>query len=197
MALVDLPEFKAYLEASRSGPENNIRLQAALDAGHQSVFDYLGRVIVVATTSTTRRYTPSDDLLLDIHDATAVTVVAENSVTIAATGYQLEPLDTFNIAGTVTPYWQIRRIGGCWSTPATFGQATVSVTATFGWLAAPAPVVECIKQVAKDISLARELRGDVGGFGEFGVVRVRQNQQIAAMLQPYRRGAKSAYVAVI
>lgn len=197
MALVELPEFRAYLESSRSGVDNATRLQAALDAGHQSVFDYLGRVIAVASGSTTRRYSPDDDLLLDIHDATAVTVVAENGVTIAASGYQLEPLDTFNIAGTVTPYWQIRRIGSRWSTPATFGEATISVTATFGWATAPTPVVECIKMIAKDISLARELRGDVGGFGEFGVVRVRQNSQIQGMLLPYRRVAKSAYVAVI
>lgn len=197
MALVSLLEFKTYIENTRTGVANDTRLQAALDAGHQSVFDHLGRVIEIASGSTTRRYTPDDDLLLDIHDATAVTVVAENGVTIAASGYQLEPLDTFNIAGTVWPYWQIRRIGGCWSTPATFGQATISVTATFGWAAAPTPVVECIKMIAKDIASARELRGDVGGFGEFGVVRVRQNSQIAGMLMPYRRMAKSAYVTVI
>lgn len=197
MAYVTLTDFKAYLEASRTGVSNDQRLQAALDAAHAAIDDHLGRAMVVATGSTTRLYAPDDDLLLNINDATAVTVVAESGVTLAATAYQLEPLNGRNIAGTVTPYNMIRRLGGCWYAGPTFGQATISVTATFGWAAIPAPVVESCKILAKDIALTRELRGDVAGFDDFGAVRIRQNAQLAGMLQPYRRTAQSAFVSVI
>ena len=190
MAYVTLQTFKTYIENERTGTANDDRLQAALDAAHQGIDDFLGRAMVVASGSTTRSYAPDGDELLTIHDCTTITAVTENGVTLTAgTMYQAEPLNNLTESGATWPYWQLRRLNGYgWYTnPASYGAVTVTVTGTFGWAAIPTPVVEACKMLAKDIAAARELRGDVAGFGEYGVVRIRQSPQISGLLAPYRK----------
>jgi hypothetical protein len=67
------------------------------------------------------------------------------------------------------------------------GKASVSVTATWGWATTPAPAIEAVKILAKDILHQRDNRSGVAGFGEFGAVRVRQNPYVAMLLDPLRR----------
>lgn len=195
MAYVTLATFKAYLENQRTGTNNDNRLQAALDAAHQGIDDYLGRPMVVASTSSTRSYAPDGDELLVIHDCTTITTVTENGATLTAgTDYQAEPLNNLTDAGATWPYWQLRRLNGYgwYCTASNYGAVTVTVNASWGWQAIPYPVVEACKMLAKDIAGARELRGDVAGFTDFGAVRIRQNAQIATLLGPYRKVQKWA-----
>lgn len=190
MAIVTIDAFKLYVENQRTGADNTARLQSALDAAHVAVYSYLGRSCEVASGSSARVYAPDGDEVLQIHDCTTITSVVENGVTLTAgTQYQPEPLNGVTFAGLPWPYEQLRRLNSfIWYTdPSTYGKATVTVTATWGWSAAPAPAVEAVKIVGKDIALARELKGDVAGFAEFGAVRIRQNAQVVAMLEDYRR----------
>lgn len=190
MAYVTLATFKNYLENQRTGTANDARLQAALDAAHRGIDDYLGRPMVVADTPSARLYAPDGDELLTIHDCTTVTVVTENGATLTAgTDYQAEPLNNLTDSGQTWPYYTLRRLNsvGWFCTASNYGAATVSVTGTWGWVAIPHPVVEACKMLAKDIAGARELKGDVGGFNEFGAVRIRQNKLIADLLKDYRK----------
>ena len=191
MAYVTLATFKTYTENQRTGTSNDARLQAALDAAHQGIDDYLGRAMVVADTGSARSFAPTGgDILLDIFDCTTITSVVENGLTLTAgTDYQAEPLGAINASGAASPYWTLRRLNGTgwYADRANYGRATVVVTATWGWASIPYPVVEACKMLAKDIAQARELRGDVGGFGEFGSVRIRQNPIVSSMLASYRK----------
>jgi len=116
--------------------------------------------------------------------------VTENGATLTAgTDYQAEPLNNLTDAGQTWPYYTLRRLNGIgwFATAGNYGAATVSVNASWGWLAIPYPVVEACKMLGKDIAQARELKGDVGGFNEFGAVRIRQNKLIADLLKDYRK----------
>ena len=189
-AYVTLATFKSYIENKRTGTANDDRLQAALDAAHRGIDDFLGRTMSVAGSASARSYAPDGDELLTIHDCTTITSVTENGLTLTANvDYQAEPLNGITETGATWPYWQLRRLNGYgWYTnPPTYGAVTVSVNAAWGWAAIPYPVVEACKMLAKDIAAARELRGDVAGFGEYGVVRIRQNTQINGLLAPYRK----------
>jgi hypothetical protein len=199
-AFVTLATFKTYLENQRTGASNDARLQAALDSGHRAIRDYLGRGVSTADASATvRSYAADGDEVLFIHDCAEITAVTENGVTlVAGTDYQAEPLNGIGADGETWPYYQLRRLNGIgWYTnPASYGAVTVTVNAKWGWPDVPTPIVEACKMLSKDIAAARELRGDVGGFGEFGVVRIRQNSLIASMLAPYKNQSAPMFAVI-
>ena len=157
-------------------------IQAAIDAVEEVVAERCGRAFVVASASTTRLFVPMPGATtLDIDDATAVTVVAENGTTIPAASYQLEPVNGRGYSGAVEPYNSIRLLGMCW-TPDYPGQASVSVTATFGFAALPKRYVEAVKIAAADLLDAKDVRNGVIGFSDYAAIRVRDNGQVASLL---------------
>lgn len=99
------------------------------------------------------------------------------------------------------PYGQIRAIGAQ-TFPRFYsyglGQRTdrVEVTGTWGWPQVPVDIREACKLLAVEAGkLLREAPFGVAGFGEFGVVRVRDNRKAMGYLAPYRRGMAAAPVA--
>lgn len=158
-------------------------VQAAIDAAEQAIAGYCGRAFVVASGSTTRIFAPTSDRseTIEIDDATAVTVVANSGSTIAATGYQLEPVNGINAAGMAVPYSRIRLFGTTWSQTYK-GEASVSVTATFGWAAIPAAYTEAVKILSADILDNKDIRNGVAGFADIGAVRVRENASVTMLL---------------
>jgi hypothetical protein len=59
----------------------------------------------------------------------------------------------------------------------------VSVTSTrWGWAAIPPEVVEATAILAKDLAHVRTNRFGTAGFGEFGVIRVRDNPHVILLL---------------
>lgn len=185
MAIVTLPDFKSYAR-NELGTADDVTILAALDAAHEMAYDYLGRSLELAGSASVRQFVPQSLTVLRIDDCTTVTSVVNNTTTLAASDYQTEPVGNRAASGAYRPITMLRLInGGSWYMDA--GEATVAVTATWGWSAAPAAGIEAVKVLAKDILHQRDNRSGVAGFGEFGAVRVRQNPYVTMLLDPLRR----------
>jgi len=61
------------------------------------------------------------------------------------------------------------------------------VTGTWGWAALPARYLEAVKIVAADVLDAKDVRNGVIGFSDYAAIRVRDNGQVAALLQRLTR----------
>ena len=146
------------------------------------------RTFVVAGSASARLYVPSSYEIVRIHDCTSVTSVTNDGNTIGSSLYQLEPVNAMSWTGEAVPYEQIRMIG---STAWEYGtnntrEATVSVTATWGWSSIPYPIVESCKIIAKDILMNRN------SFG-FGLAAITEQAGITARTNPFVAGAISTY----
>lgn len=186
MAIVTLATFKDYAR-NELGTADDTAIQAALDAAHYSAYDYAGRSFELAGSASARSFVPLSGDVLPIDDCTSITTVVNNGVTVTAGDYQAEPIGNRSGSMATVPFTRLRMIDGAdWYLY--FGKATVTVTATWGWAAAPPAAIEAVKVLAKDILHQRDNRSGVAGFGEFGAVRVRQNPYVAMLLDPLRRG---------
>lgn len=186
MPIVDLTQLKSFAR-NELGAADDASMQAALDGAHVSVYDYCGRQFETAGAATARRFVPTGTAVLRIHDCTSISSVVVNGAALAASAYQAEPVDNLDRLGRTRPFEQLRLLSDVWINSAQDGEATVTVTATWGWAAAPASAVEAIKILAKDILHQRDNRSGVAGFAEFGAVRVRENPYVAMLLDPLRR----------
>lgn len=161
---------------------NSAMVSAAISAAEQAINDHCARKFFVAgATATARVYVPGVGTTVRIHDCVEVTAVADDTITVASTAYQLEPLNGITDAGLAVPYEQIRRLSGNgWTHD--YGRATVSVTARWGWSALPAQYTEATKMLTTDLLNMKDIRGGVAGFGEFGAVRIRENPMVTYLL---------------
>jgi hypothetical protein len=183
MAIVDIDDFVRYF-----GSETNADIAdmtSALAGAEYAVKRHCHRDFTVATdTATPRVFVPESDTVVRVDDFASTTglVVTNDGSTIAAAGYQLEPLNGIDLTGEAVPYTTVRLVTGlCWTR--TYRRATVSVTARWGWSTIPDDVVEATKILAKDLVHHRETRFGVAGWGQFGVVRMRENPTVLSLLQ--------------
>lgn len=101
--------------------------------------------------------------------------------------FQLEPAG--GVVGGVPgwPFWRLRiRSRSARFFPICGADRLVQVTARWGWAAVPAPVKEATLLGAQELFSLKEAPFGVAGFGEFGVVRVRDNPKIRGLLAGYR-----------
>lgn len=164
-------------------------ITAARLAAEEAVNAYCGRSFDAASTATNVYAVRPCQRVVTIHDiidTTGITVTDDGS-TVAAADIQLEPLNGKRWTGeAAAPYYRIRRLGSYWTHSAD-GEATLSITSTrWGWASIPDAVVEATKILAKDVLHVRVNRFGVAGFGEFGVVRVRDNPHVAMLLKGLR-----------
>lgn len=185
MAIVTLSTFKDYAR-NELGTADDTAIQAALDAAHYSVYDYCGRSFEVAGAASARSFVPLSWDVLVINDCTSITSVVNDGSTVVSGDYQAEPVGGRSVATATVPFTRLRLLTGRWAVDD--GRASVTVTAAWGWAAAPAPAVEAVKIMAKDVLQQRDTRNGVAGFGDFGSIRVRQNPYVAMLLDPLRRG---------
>lgn len=186
MSYVTLEDFKQYLRNEAGGLDNTY-LQSCLDSATLAINSTCGRSFSVASGSSTRLYVPSQLQAQAIHDCTAVSAVAMDGAAISSTVYQLEPLNGLSMSGESRPYDRLVRVDGFvwWSWWP--NKASLSVTATWGWPATPANVIEACRLLAKDISSARNVQGGMVTSGDFAM-RAVQNPTIQWLLKDYRRG---------
>lgn len=184
MAYLSLDEFTGYVGSELAADRTS--LQAALLAAEQAINDHCGRNFnTTATSATARSYLPCGDVVVthDIGDTTGL-IISNFGSTVASGTYQLEP-NPVSWAGVTQPYYRIRLLNGAYWTQSG-GQATVTVTAKWGWPAVPAQVVEATAILAKDLAHLRQNRFGVAGFGEYGVIRVRDNPHVVMLLSRLR-----------
>ena len=186
--MADFPtteEIKDYVN-DKTATANYALVEAARYAAIAQLNNDCQRRFVLATTASARVFVPESACLVRIHDCTTVTSVTNDGSAVAASLYQLEPLNGLSAAGETMPYDRIRLIsGGVFYANA--GEATVSVTATWGWASIPYPIIEACKIIAKDILSNRDVRFGLVAVTDVAGVSARTNPVVAAAINSYKR----------
>ena len=194
--LVTKTQLKSILGIPTADTTDDARLETACDAATQQVQAECGRQFVQDTTATARVFVASSALFVEVDDfmTTSGLIVKTDDdnngtfeTTWASSDYQLEPLNG-RFEGQAWPYTQLRAIDARYW-PRWRGQALVQVTARWGWSAIPAPVKQAAEIQALSIFKSADAPLGVAGFGDIGVVRLRQAMHPVAMslLSNYRR----------
>lgn len=189
--MADFPtteEIKDYVN-DKTATANYALVESARAAAIAELNNGCQRTFVLADTASARLYVPASYEVVRIHDCTAVTAVSNDGVAVAASQYQLEPVNAISWTGEAVPYEQIRMIA---STGWEFGthnaaEATVSVTATWGWASIPYPIIESCKIIAKDILSNRDVRFGLVAVTDVAGVSARTNPIVAAAINSYKR----------
>lgn len=173
--------------------DDDTKLENALKAATAGINSFTGRQFNKATTATARRFRATNRCLVKVDDFHTVTdlVVATDEgdtgtfgSTWAATQYDLEPLNGVVDGDPGWPWWKIRAVGDRWYPCGR--RPTVQVTAQWGWAAVPEDVHEACLISAVEIFKLKDAPFGVGGYTDFGIMRVRDNPFVARMLARYQ-----------
>jgi hypothetical protein len=164
-------------------------IAAAIDAAEMTLDRECARRFAVAGTPSAQRYAPSSPEVVWIRDCTSVTSVTVSGGAVALADYQLEPIDGLNSFGESVPYTRIRLLTGSWlSGTLNDREATITVTAAWGWTAIPDRIVQAALIVAKEIIVNRdEVKLGLVGFSDVGGVTARTNPIVRDAINHYRR----------
>lgn len=198
-------ELKAYLKVDSADTTMEEQLDDALATASEGIEDFCHRQFNQAEGATAITYYPSfQDLVIvdDFHTTTDLMVELDTDddgtfeVTMDSSDLQPEPVDGIRNGRSGWPFWKIRATGGQLF-PGWSRHAPIRVTAQWGWVEVPASVHQaCLIIAAETVKLADAPFG-VAGFGDFGVVRVRNNPIAASKLNPYRRYDRRGSSAVL
>lgn len=174
-------------------------ISMAGSAASDLIDGYCGRSF--GTVTATRTFAPVESLVVQVDDLASLPSLVESSSNAdgtydltwtAGTDYQAEPLN--GIAdGLSWPYTRLRAIKNAWW-PAALGEATVRVTATFGWPSVPVSVTQAAVIQACRIFARTSSPLGVAGASDIGVFRVTRavDPDVAVLLDPFRRMRGSA-----
>lgn len=188
----ELTELKNRLGITDTTHDDD--LTEKLAGASREVEDHTNRQFNDAGAASARVYIPTNRNLAevdDFHTITGLTIETDESdsgsydLTWATTDYQLEPLNGVVDGQPGWPYYDIRAVASkCFP----FGRrAGLRVTARWGWAAVPYPVKDATLILAAESFKLREAPFGVAGFGEFGVVRVRDMPLVGRKLRKYVR----------
>lgn len=201
--LVTEDDLKEILGIAVADTTDDNRLTMAADSATQMIQAYCNRHFVQQATVSARTYVASTPWLLEVDDistATGLIVKTDEDedgvfeTTWASTDYQLEPLNG-KLGGQNWPYTRIRAIKSR-EFPFDYGQALVQVTARWGWANpdaiddyVPHPVEQAAQIQGVSIFKSAEAPLGIAGFGDIGIMRLRQAMHPVAMalLAPYRK----------
>lgn len=185
---VTVEDMQAYAR-DETATANYAHIEAALDAAEAELDNACQRRFEVAGVSATARvFVPASAELVRFHDCVAVSSIANRGTTVSAASYQLEPLNGLADSGEAWPYEQARLLSGLWD----FGssndrEATVTVTARWGWVAIPPQIVQACKVLAKDIISNRDVRFGLVAVTEAAGIGARTNPIVASAIASYAR----------
>lgn len=191
-----LPELKSYLRIDNTTDDSE--MTDALAAASRGITDFCKRQFNKETTATPRTYKATRSRLAmvdDFHTTTGLVVKTDDDedgvfeTTWTGADYELQPLNGVRNGEPGWPYWKIRSVESSALTFTVATQATVQITAQWGWNAVPDPVKQACLILAAETFKLRDAPFGVAGFGDFGAVRVRDNPMARAKLMPYRRNA--------
>lgn len=197
MSYVTVAELRAWLGIPDAADDP--LLSQACDTASTWIDEYCGETFVVPTAATARLF-HADSWNLVRTDTFANTTglvvatddnedgTAETAWTLG-TDYLLEDTNGRTVGEAVGPYRAIRAVDSKLFAASRSGRPLVSVTARWGWPVTPAPVKQAAYVLAAEQWKTKDAPFGVAGFGEFGVLRVRNNPVVAQLLAPYRRAA--------
>lgn len=191
-----LEELKSRVgEASRT--DHDFELSIAVDSGSRSIDGFCGRIFYLAGTASARVFYPRDPYLAKVDDFYTITDLVIKTdedndgtyeTTWASADYQLEPLNGVVDGESGWPFWRIRAVGTkrfpCVSANT---RAPLQVTAKWGWAAVPVNVKDASLILAEEAFRLKDSPFGVGGYGQFGIIRVRDNPMAARLVARYQR----------
>lgn len=190
-----LEEMKDRLGAVASGLD--LVLVLAIDAAEAAVEDPgfgCGRRFTADTVATARVFESCGNYVyVDDISSTSGLIVADTAGT-TYTAYQLEPLNGIGPNGRPWPYTKIRLATQYFAYPTYAGQATVIVTAKWGWPAVPNPVRDAVRILASDLFGMRNNQFGLA-FTDMAAVRIRENATVVKLLHTYVRTGNTIGVA--
>jgi hypothetical protein len=180
-------ELRAVLRDDGSDPDADSTLLArAATAASRWVDRHCGRFFYLTTTPTIRYLRPAAAGLLLPGDGAGTPTVETTTDdgaswdTWAATDFVCEPTARFD----AEPWTRIRAVGDL-RFPMTLTQGA-RVTATWGWPAIPAPVVQATQIAAVVFYRSRDLTGTTTGFDESNPAGTDLLNLAVALLADYR-----------
>lgn len=191
---VTVPDLASHLRISDAVDNNE--LAAAVTSASRWVMAWCDRDFNLATSATARTFQPLDGCLVHVDDISSTTGLIvkvdsddDGSFSTTWTGSYFQPEPLNGVVGGVPgwPFTTLRALEEPW--PA-LQRAAVQVTAFWGWTEVPQPVKSAtIIQAAAIYRRRDSAEGVLGGFGEFGPIRVgtRVDPHVEALLAPYRR----------
>jgi len=196
--------------AVNANDPNSPLLQLVCSSASRLVDSFCGRQFGPGVGGTVREYQPTNENLVVIHDASAITAIKSDdkfdhtfsTTWTLNTDYVLDPVNQIGPNGqSGWPYQSIVGIGNRWfpiagittgvSTrwwPITrYPKNTVQVTGTFGWAAVPDDVsLATLFLAAEMFKAAKEAPFGTAGLGDFGPVTIKGNRRVNDLLAPYQ-----------
>ena len=195
-------ELKSYLNITSSS--DDALVASAVGTASRQIEQWCGRQFNKTTTAAARVYVPSSRMILevdDFHTTTDLTVKTDTAdsgafgTTIASTDYTLWPRNGVVSGVSGFPYQKIVLVEAQTFPTCNQRAESVQITAQWGWAAVPDPVRQATFIIAAQLVGMKNATLGVAGFGEFGVVRIRDIPQVLALLAPYRHPLSAAVVA--
>jgi hypothetical protein len=177
--------------------DDAVRMDGAVQAASRGIEKFCGRQFNDAGVVSTRVFQVVNNCLAHVDDFSTVTGLVIKTDddddgtferTWTTSDYELAPLNGVVDGEVGWPFWKIRHVGWSRGFPQ-LKRAGLQVTARWGWAAVPAAVSEACRIAAEEIFKLRDTPFGIGGYGDFGVIRVRDNPFTSRMLNPYRRNA--------
>ena len=178
--------------------DDSTTLEPAIQAASDAIYIACGQQFWKTTTASARIYTPTTQTYARVdpfHTTTDLVVKTDDDddgvyeTTWAASGYELDVFGGGMSNMMTAPYDLIRGVGQIFPVG---GQRrrSLQVTAQWGWLAIPTPVVEAGKILAVDLWKRKDVAfGIATSTVEFGGLRISRDlmTQVASLIGPYRR----------
>jgi hypothetical protein len=187
-----LAELKAYLGITDTSED--AQLQDSLVTASRGIEHFCGRRFYPDQTATARVFVPRSLTLAKVDDfwtTTGLIVQVDTgddgtfAKTLSASDYELQPFNGINDGEAGWPYYRISYVTSTWPT-SNNRDASVQVTAKWGWAAVPGPVKQACVYLAEE---AYKLKGSPFGVAandQFGPIRMRENPRVMSMLKPYQ-----------
>lgn len=192
---ITLAEIKVYLKLTDTDEYNDLLTQAISSASREIEL-HTGRQFNKTDTATARRFPARNCYQAEVDDfytTTGLVVEVDGagdgtySTVVSSSGYELDPPDGIMDGQIGWPFEGIDLVNGQRFPMSGTRKNPLRVTAKWGWTSVPDPIKQaCYIIAAENYSLKGAALG-VAGFGEFGVVRVRDNRVAAAKLARYER----------
>lgn len=186
-----LSEFKSYIGLTDT--VDDAKLQDALVSASRGIEHFCRRAFWPTLTATARVFSPRAGWLAVVDDfwtSTGLIVKIDSSdsgtyaTTLTSTDYSLEPVNNIVDGEQGWPYYRLVAVNRSWPCGA---RPSLQVTAKWGWAATPGPVKQACIYLAEETFKLKDSPFGVGGYSQFGIIRVRDNPMAARMLAPYQR----------
>lgn len=198
MGYASLAELRAFVGIPVADTADDTALTLAVDSASQQVDNFCHRTFTADAMPTTRYYSATDYLTLDIDPiSTANGLVVQTdedgngtfeTTWTVGTDFRLDPV---NAAAGAEPYTRLVGLGTRWF-PMLQYRPGVLVTASYGWPGgtAPAAVKEATLIQASRLFKRKDAPFGVAGSVEFGSemrLLARLDPDVESLLRPYRR----------